>query len=770
VHLTLGLASGVAGTDFAVVFMLVSTSAGADPVSTAWIGEVHVGEPRLGARRAASLRFPRRPPDNLPVESASAARLRLLSEIAGELSAATDDFSSLLPLVARRVSDAFGDLCVIRLIADDGRTLEAEGGMHHPDPAVVALARGVLRSSPQRIGEGLMGRVAETGEPVLVPVVDAATLPARFDPERLALATRLNLTSIVCAPLVARRRVIGVVSLSRSDASRPYGEDDLHFLQDLAAHAALAIAHARSHAAEREARSETARAIHALYQSEEAHRLLFDASPVPLFVFDAATRKLLAVNEAALRAFGYAREAFLRLRLGDLVVPDGDPQRPPLADWGDAEVAGTSRYVRGDGSEFTGEYTTRALDFEDQRARICVVVDVTARAEAERALRLTEEQLRQAQKMEAVGRLAGGIAHDFNNLLSVVLSYGEILLEGLAPDAPTRPDLEEIRKAALRAAELTRQLLMFSRQQVAEPRVLDLNAQLAALDKMLHRILGEDIDLVSRPGPGLGRVRADPSHVDQVVLNLVVNARDAMPKGGQLVIETRNVDLDENVARRHVGARPGPHVMLLVRDTGTGMEAETLTRIFDPFFTTKEQGKGTGLGLSTVFGIVQQAGGSIQVESVPGAGSAFAVYLPRVDGDVDVQPAPPPASVRGSETILLVEDNEPLRVVTATMLRRNGYVVLDVPSPGDAIGLCERHAGRIHLLLTDVVMPQMSGPELAERLVRARPDMKVICMSGYTDDSVVRHGVLERHAFLQKPITPQSLAIKVRAVLDARGP
>jgi CheY-like chemotaxis protein len=373
--------------------------------------------------------------------------------------------------------------------------------------------------------------------------------------------------------------------------------------------------------------------------------------------------------------------------------------------------------------------------------------------------------------MEAMGRLAGGIAHDFNNLLSVVLSYSELLIADTPRGAPARSDLDEIHEAALRAAALTTQLLAFSRRQVVEPRVLDLNVQLAGLDRMLHRVLGEDIDLVSTPGSDLGRVLADPSHVDQVVLNLVVNARDAMPRGGELTIETSNVDLDESYTRDHFGARVGRHVMLAVTDTGCGMDAATVARVFEPFFTTKPQGKGTGLGLSTVFGIVQQAGGSIWVYSEPGKGSTFKVYFPRVDAEVEpVADAPALRTVRGTETVLLVEDNDALRAVARSILSKNGYDVIDAASGAEALRASARHAGRIHLLLTDVVMPQMSGPELAARLAPARPDMKVLCMSGYTDDSVVRHGVLEpHHSFIQKPITPESLARKVRAVLDARA-
>jgi len=391
------------------------------------------------------------------------------------------------------------------------------------------------------------------------------------------------------------------------------------------------------------------------------------------------------------------------------------------------------------------------------------------RARAEGALRKSEEQLRQAQKMEAVGRLAGGIAHDFNNVLSVVLSYGEMLLTDLTPGDPMRESVEEIRKAAKRAADLTRQLLMFSRQQVVEPKVVDLNDVLAGLDKMLRRILGADVDLASLPGVSLGRVRVDPGSMEQVVMNLVVNARDAMPTGGKLTMETTNVELDEAFAGDHYGVRPGRYVMLAVTDTGGGMDKATLARIFEPFFTTKEKGKGTGLGLSTVFGIVQQAGGNIWVYSEPGKGTTFKIYLPRVDAEVDpLRMTMAPSTLRGSETILLVEDDDQVRAVVRGILRKAGYHVIEASNAGEAQLAVERERGTIHLLLTDVVMPQMSGPELIKRLASKRPEMKVLCMSGYTDDSIVRHGVLDSNvAYIQKPITPESLTTKVRAVLDA---
>jgi len=373
-----------------------------------------------------------------------------------------------------------------------------------------------------------------------------------------------------------------------------------------------------------------------------------------------------------------------------------------------------------------------------------------------------EAQLRQAQKMEAIGRLAGGIAHDFNNILTVILTSGELLLEELKHEDPARSEVEEICKAGTRAAALTRQLLMFSRRQVLEPRVLDLAAITANLESMLRRVVGEDIELVLRNEPGLGSVRADPGSIEQVIMNLVVNARDAMPTGGTLTIETRNEPGDEIAQDHH-------RVVLSITDTGTGMTAATQAQIFDPFFTTKDVGKGTGLGLSTVFGIVEQSNGEIRVRSEPGVGTTFTISLPHLDAEPDVAISRTGVAQRGSETILLVEDEAQVRAVASALLRRQGYDVLEMRSGAEALAYCRSHAAPIHLLVTDVVMPQISGPVLFRQLVELRPQLRVLCMSGYTDDSIVRHGVLQADlAYLQKPFTADSLGRKVREVLDAQ--
>ncbi|HYL56326.1 MAG TPA: PAS domain S-box protein [Gemmatimonadales bacterium] len=389
--------------------------------------------------------------------------------------------------------------------------------------------------------------------------------------------------------------------------------------------------------------------------------------------------------------------------------------------------------------------------------------DITERHQLER-------QLRQAQKMEAVGRLAGGVAHDFNNVLTAIFGYVDLLREDFPEGSPTLQDLGEIRKAAERASGLTRQLLAFSRQQVLEPIVLNLNDLLEDFEKMLRRVIGEDIDLRLSRAKELGNVRADPGQVQQVLMNLVVNARDAMPTGGTLTIETANAELAEDYVESHRPVAPGSYVVLAVTDTGVGMDPEIQARIFEPFFTTKEKGKGTGLGLSTVYGIVKQSSGYVWVYSEPGRGTTFKIYLPQVDAPARAPGAPRETGrLAGTETVLLAEDDDMLRPLARELLTRLGYAVLEAGNAQEALELARKHEGPIHLLVADVVMPGPSGRELARRLATTRPETRVLYVSGYTDDAIVHHGMLEAGLnFLQKPFTPTTLARKVRDVLDAK--
>jgi PAS domain S-box-containing protein len=405
---------------------------------------------------------------------------------------------------------------------------------------------------------------------------------------------------------------------------------------------------------------------------------------------------------------------------------------------------------------------------------VALIADVTERKKMEEALRNSEDQLRQSQKMEAIGRLAGGVAHDFNNLLTVIRGYSDLLLLQLEGTSAMRRQVEEIQKAGERAASLTRQLLAFSRKQVLQPITIDLNEIVANTEKMLRRLIGEDIDLVTVLKPDLGLVLVDPGQVEQVLMNLVVNARDAMPKGGKVTIETANVILGESFSEDHKVDRPGPYVMLTISDTGDGMDENTKTHLFEPFFTTKEKGKGTGLGLSTVYGIVTQSGGHIRVLSEEGKGATFKTYFPRNDcaweeTETEAGSRPPPP---GRETVLVVEDEEPLRELIRQVLEESGYTVLTASDGEEAIEVATASKIPFHLVITDVIMPKMGGPEAARSLEKLFPGVSILFMSGYTDAAIVRHGVLESGiSFLEKPFTPDALLRKVREVLKqwARG-
>jgi signal transduction histidine kinase len=403
-----------------------------------------------------------------------------------------------------------------------------------------------------------------------------------------------------------------------------------------------------------------------------------------------------------------------------------------------------------------------------------IIRDITARKQAEKALRESEAQVRQAHKMESIGQLAGGIAHDFNNLLTVINGYSDMLLFETVLSSPLQhTGLTAIREAGQDAATLTMQLLAFSRQQVLEPKVLDLNIIVPKTMKLVRRLIGENITLNISMNPTLGRVKADPGQIGQMIMNLAVNARDAMPQGGQLTIETTNVELDDTSLSNQDSVSPGPYIMLAIRDSGCGMDVDTQARMFDPFFTTKDPGRGTGLGLSTVYGIVKQSGGHIDVSSKVGQGSIVRVYLPRSEDEFQVsEPAPArPEALRGAETILLVEDEEMVRAVGQDILQRHGYTILAAREAMEALQLAEKHQGPIHLLFTDMMMPGLSGPELAERLAFIRPETKVLHTSGYLDRwRTQHHSKALSTAFLQKPYTPETLTHKIREVLGPPGP
>jgi two-component system cell cycle sensor histidine kinase/response regulator CckA len=514
-----------------------------------------------------------------------------------------------------------------------------------------------------------------------------------------------------------------------------------------------------------------------LRESEERYRLLFESNPQPMWVYDIETLAFLAVNEAALFHYGYSRAEFLSMTIKDIRSAEDVPallesvarMKPGL------ELAGAWKHRKKDGTIIDVEIVSHELMFAGRNAKLVLANDITERKRAERALHETEEQLRQSQKLEGIGKLAGGIAHDFNNLLTVISGYSDLLLRTGKLDESARDKMAEVNKAADRAASLTRQLLAFSRKQVLKPEILDLNSLVDGLGKMLQRLIGEDIEVKTSLRSEVAKISADPGQIEQVLINLVLNARDAMPGGGIITIETANVELDQAYSDLHIAVKAGAYVMLAVSDTGTGMDPETRKHIFEPFFTTKELGRGTGLGLSTIYGIVKQSGGNIWVYSELGKGTTFKIYLPQVSKPLTLEVAAvrsaPECIAAGGETILLVEDEEIVRKLACSILETHGYHVLVAQTGADAIEICRIHEGRIDLLLTDVVMPKMNGRKVAELGLQFRPDMEVLYMSGYTDDAIVHHGVLDAGTnYIEKPFTTATLTCKVgEAIRNARA-
>jgi PAS domain S-box-containing protein len=587
-----------------------------------------------------------------------------------------------------------------------------------------------------------------------ISVVLERSLADAMEPYRYLRTALLLLLGVSAAVSIAggiwiargvSRPVRQLAEAARTVAAGRYGAGVAMRRQDELGELAAAFDHMTTAVAEREA---------GLRESEERFRTMTESAVDGVVTVD-TTGNVVSWNRGAQTIFGYTPDEVLGTPVARLFPAR---HRDALLDLG--RTRGLHGLTR-DEREFPVEVSFASWETRQGSFRTAIIRDVTERTQL-------EEQFRQAQKMQSVGRLAGGIAHDFNNLLTVISGHAELLLRDPSLANPLRERFGVIQAAAARAADLTRQLLAFSRKQVLEPRVLDLNTVVADVAPMLRRLIGEDIDLVSMPGAGLGRVEVDPGQLTQIILNLAVNARDAMPRGGKLTLETDNVDLDAEYAHRHADARPGPYVMLAISDTGLGMDDTVRAHIFEPFFTTKEPGKGTGLGLATVYGIVKQSNGNIEVYSEPGHGTTFKIYLPRVQAMAAPSPPLSAGGCGGSETILLVEDDEMVRTLTCELLQEHGYTVLEARDGGDALDISQRYHGPIHLLLTDVIMPRMGGRDLAARLVPRRPQMRVLYMSGYTADAVVHHGMLdERVAFLPKPITTSVLLPKVRAVLDA---
>jgi signal transduction histidine kinase/ActR/RegA family two-component response regulator len=731
-------------------------------------------------------------PCGVPADGADEQRFEALAELVQTVTGSLD-----LPEALERVAHAATTLLPdsaarIWVVEESALVLRAEAGTRGPARAG--------RATQLEFGEGLTGHVALTRE--LLVVDDLLVEPRALNADWMRREGFVSLASI---PLLVRDRLLGVATFMTRHRHH-FKTKELRLLTLFASQAAIAIQNARlfSHEQEREAY------LSGLLEINKKIGALGPTDALLTFIAEEAAR-LLDVDNAGFRLrdgddlvvaglAGMARETMRRPRLkigeslsgralleGQTLVADVVTATDLIPEHREADLR--LGYVQVLVVPLrVGERTIGVLNIRSRR-RFSRRDEEMAEAFADQAaialensrlyqevrrafdeLSQTKDQLAQAQKMEAVGLLAGGVAHDFNNLLMVITGRSDLLLHRLAPGDPVRPDIELIKATGERAADLTRQLLAFSRKQMLQPKVLDLNVVVQGLARMLERLIGEDIELHAALDPALGMVKTDPGQIEQVLMNLAVNARDAMPDGGQLTIETSNVELDAAYASHRVGARPGPHVMVAVTDTGHGMDENTRARIFEPFFTTKEVGKGTGLGLSTVHGIINQSGGTVWVYSEPGKGTTFKIYLPRTEDDVERvdhrRAATPPA--RGSETILLVEDEKGVRDLVRDVLQTSGYTVLEARHGIEALAVARRHGGPIDLLLTDAVMPQMGGPELAECLVALQPGLKVLYMSGYTERTVVHHRVLDADVpYLQKPVTVEAVTRRVREVLDA---
>ncbi len=602
---------------------------------------------------------------------------------------------------------------------------------------------------PQKIARTCMAYVFRTGQAQLIPQKEFDRLAAEGEVELVGSASPAWLG----VPLRTPTETIGVLVVQHYQNENAYDQRDLEFLDSVGGHIALAIERRRSE--------------EALRKSESMFRLLFSHTPLPTWVFDTETGKFLEVNEAAIGQYGYTEDEFKKMSVLDL---------RPLSDrgatseiWRHASVEafhrGQWRHESKDGRVFKVELVAHELDYAGRRVRLVVAQDISERQQL-------EEQLRQAQKMEAVGRLAGGVAHDFNNLLMVIKGHTELLLGTLAAEDKSRRKIEQIERSADRATALTRQLLAFSRMQVLQPRTINLNSIVEEMGKLIPRLIGEDIELVLHTSPDLGTIRADVSQMEQIIMNLAVNARDAMPKGGKLRIETANEELDNAYKFTHPVVKPGRYVLLAVSDTGVGMDAETQAHIFEPFFTTKEQGKGTGLGLSTVYGVVKQSGGFIWVYSELGKGAAFKIYLPRVDAAVDdVTQAPVSAQLmRGTETVLLTEDEQDVREVAREFLESAGYTVLLAANAAEALVRAEEHTGTIDLLVTDMVMPGLTGLELVRRMRQRQPEIGVVYMSGYSEQAAAEATKSDVWAtVLTKPFSRAAILRTVREILQSKN-
>jgi len=671
-------------------------------------------------------------------------RLGLFAAASATLASSLDYMVTLRDL-SRLMVPTLADWCAIHVATEQG-TLQFVSGAHR-DPAKDLLVRALCEYGSARPPFGVAQRpdVGEVTEDVLRSHAQ--------DAEQLKLFRALTPTSFIRVPMLARGRSAGTITLAvGSESGRRYDTDDLGFAEELGSRAALAV--------------DNARLYRTAHEANERYGMLFESNPQPMWVFDVDTLAFLEVNEAATHHYGYSRGEFLSMTIMDILPPEDAPGlhhglERTGAQRGDVALA---QHQRKDGTIVDMELISHEMELNGRRARLVLATDISERTRTRAALHQSEEQLRQAQRMDAAGRLAGGVAHDFNNLLTTIRGFSDLILRDLPEEHVRRKDVEQIRKAADRGAQLTRQLLTFGQQPSLQPRSLELNTVVTNMEGLLQRLVGADIQLVTRLRPGLGEVKMDPGQVEQILVNLVLNARDAMPAGGTLTIETGERQISGSTRGRSV--KPGRYLVLAVSDTGSGMDGEAMSHVFEPFFSSHAPGSRSGLGLSIVYGIVKQNGGGVRVSSEPEQGTTVKVFIPRVEGE-EVSTTGAPPSLRGDETVLVVEDEDGVRELLWKVMTEHGHTVLEARHGRDALTVASGYGHPIQLVVTDVVMPEMGAGRLVDQLLAERPELKVLYISGYTNDEVMRRGITRSDAaFIQKPFTSVDLMRKVREVLD----
>jgi two-component system cell cycle sensor histidine kinase/response regulator CckA len=668
-------------------------------------------------------------------------RVSLMSQASATL-ASSLDYEVTLRELARLLVPTLGDWCAIHAIDERGTPHFIAGA--HRDPARDLLVRALCEYGDRRVPFGLLDR----SEPV--EVTEPLLRTAAQDDEHRKLYRALRPSWVLVMPLRAQSRIAGIVTLGMSrEYARRFDEQDIRHARELGDRAALAVG--------------AGYVFHAAQEADRRYRMLFDANPQPMWIFDIETLEFLAVNDAAVRHYGYTREEFLAMSIMDIKPAEESPG-PPVAPHARRPEAAFTRHQRKDGTVMDVELVSHELEMDGRRARLVLATDISERTRIRAALHHSQEQLRQAQRLDAVGRLAAGIAHDFNNILTTIRGFGDILHRELAEDDPRRTDADQIRRAADRGVALTGQLLAFGQPQAPNPQLLDLNDVIRSMEGLIRQLLGADIRVELRLLQEAATLRIDPGHLDQLLVNIILNARDAMPQGGTLTIETGERQIAEGSRSRRV--RPGTYVLLAIHDTGTGMDSDTAAHVFEPFHGADLGAQRAGLGLSIVYGIVRQNGGVVRVSSEPGEGTTIKVYLPKAELE-EPEKEEQPAELRGRETVLVVEDEDGVRELVRQILVEHGHAVLTARHGRDALLLAERYERPIDLLVTDVVMPEMGGGELVERLTVLRPGLRVLYISGYTNDEVVRRGVPGvTTSFLHKPFTADALMRRVRDVLE----